>query len=63
MTHAEDIARGDAEIAALVAKLDTVPGTRCAVCRLPVCGHSDAEYAGVVCLKADHQLHAESDKA
>ena len=63
MTHADDIARGDAALAPLIAQLDTVRGTRCAVCHLPVCGHSDAEYAGVVRVEADHQLHAESDKA
>lgn len=60
MTHAEDLVRGDAEIAALVKQLDNV----CAVCRQADCTHFDAHYSGLVPFGGgDDQLHAESDKA
>lgn len=59
MTHAQDIACGDAEIAALMEKLDTV----CAVCRRADCTHFDAHFSGLVPFGGDDQLHAGSDKA
>lgn len=48
MTYAHDEAAAAEWIDPLLGKLDTVRGTRCAVCRQGVCTHSDAEYAGIV---------------
>ncbi len=48
MTHAQDEAAAAEWIDPLLGMLDTVRGTRCAVCRQGICNHSDAEYAGIV---------------